>query len=106
MLARIGHPHTNAKLERFHGELQRRLPRFVDASHHKAVRGPPAGHVGDIFHTSGPTDPVARLIKWYNHDRRHMSLERGETPAMAFRRKMPPPGAAADGRAEGQHRAG
>ena len=94
VLARINHPQTNGKLERFHGELQRRLPRFIGASHHKTVRGPPAGHVGDIFNSSGPTDPVARLIKWYNYDRRHMSLKnRRETPAQAFQRKMPPPGA-------------
>ena len=54
----------------------------------------PAGRVGDIFHPSGPTDPVARLIKWHNHDRRHMSpKKRRETPAQAFQRKMPPPGA-------------
>ena len=94
VLARINHPQTNGKLERFHGELQRRLPRFVGASHHKTVRGPPTGRVGDIFNSSGPTDPVARLIKWYNYDRKHMSLKkRRETPARAFLRKMPPPGA-------------
>ena len=34
--------------------LQRRLPRFIAASHHKTVRGPPVGRVGDIFHPSGP----------------------------------------------------
>ena len=94
VVARINHPQTNGKLERFHGELQRRLPRFIGASHHRTVRGPSAGHVGDIFHPSRPTDPVARLIRWYNHDRRHMSLKkRRETPARAFQRKMPPPGA-------------
>ena len=60
-------------MEKFHGDLQHRLPRFIGVSHHMTVRGPLAGHVGDIFHPSGPTDPVARLIKWHNYDRRHMS---------------------------------
>ena len=37
---------------------------------------------------------MARLIKWHNCDRRHMSLMRGkETLAQAFLRKMLPPGA-------------
>ena len=33
-------------------------------------------------------------MKWYNHDRPHMSLDTDieETPAMAFERKMPPAG--------------
>ena len=49
--------------------------------------------VGDIFHTSGPTDPAAGLIKRYGHDRRHMSLGQGrETPARAFLRGRRPPG--------------
>ena len=99
----------HGELQRFHGELQRRLPRFIGASHHKTVRGPPTGHVGDIFHPSGPTDPVARLIKWYNYDRKHMSLKkRRETPARAFLRKMPPPGAkfVADKQTGEQYRVG
>ena len=92
LLSRVNRPQTGGKLARFHGELQRTLPSFVDASHHRTVRGSPGGgHIGDIFHSSGPTDPVARLIKWYNHDRRHMSLSRRETPARAFVRMMPPP---------------
>ena len=39
-------------------------------------------------------DPLVRFMKWYNHDRPHMSLDTDieETPAMAFERKMPPPG--------------
>ena len=49
--------------------------------------------VGDIFHTSGPADPAAGLIKRYGHDRRHMFPGRGrETPARAFLRGRQPPG--------------
>ena len=98
ILARAGHPQTNGKLERFHGELQRRLPNFIGASADRTTRGGgipgSAGHVGDIFHREGQTDPVTRLVRWYNHDRTHMSLGDGtETPAQAFARKMPPPDA-------------
>ena len=96
ILARVNHPQTNGKLERFHGELQRRLPNFINASADKTARAPgsrSAGHVGSPFHSAGPTDPVTRLIHWYNHDRTHMSLNKGETPARAFARKMPPPDA-------------
>ena len=40
------------------------------------------------------TDPAARFVRWHNHERPHMSLDTdvGETPAMAFERKTPPPG--------------
>ena len=97
-LVALGVRHTLArasgKLERFHGELQRRLPNFIGASAGKTTRAAgsaPGGHVGGPFHSAGPTDPVARLVRWYNHDRAHMSLNKGETPARAFARKMPPP---------------
>ena len=38
------------------------------------------------------TDPIARFIKWYNHDREHeaRNIDMLETPAEAFRRRMPP----------------
>ena len=39
ILARVNHPQTNGKLERLHGELQRKLHEFED------VAGPPAPHV-------------------------------------------------------------
>ena len=84
ILARIKHPQTNGKLERLHGELQRKLNRFAD------VTGPPgtAAPFG-----SGPieADPVARFMHHYNYERPHMSLDWDnlETPAQAFKRKMP-----------------
>jgi len=48
--------------------------------------------VGGIFHVAGAEDPVKRMVDWYNHERTHMSLLKGETPAQAFVRKMLPPG--------------
>ena len=87
-LERAGSPRMHGKLARFCGELQRRLPHFVEASAARTSRGG-GGRVGGPFHAAGPTDPVARLVHWHNHDRTHMSLE-GETPARAFARKMPP----------------
>ena len=94
ILARVNHPQTNGKLERFHGELQRRLPNFIGASADRTTRATGSGgHVGSPFYSAGPTDPVARFVRWYNHDRSHMSLNKGETPARAFARKMPPPDA-------------
>ena len=64
ILARAGHPQTNGKLERFHGEIQRKLKWF---------------------------DGIDELVRWYNYDRPHDSLDREtlETPARAFVRKMP-----------------
>ena len=35
--ARVNHPQTNGKLGKFHGELQRKLPRFIGASAGKGV---------------------------------------------------------------------
>ena len=62
--ARAGHPQTNCKLERFHGAIQRKLKWF-----------------------SG----IDELVRWYNYDRPHDSLDREtlETPVRAFVRKMP-----------------
>ena len=63
------HPQTNGKLERLHGEIQRKLPKFEAA----------------VMRTSEPT---GLFMKWYNHDRPHMSLnwDELETPAQAFER--------------------
>ena len=85
MLAGMGSPHTNAKLKRLYGEVQRKLTHFFD------VAGPPSS--GSPINTSPiELNPMARFMKWYNHDRPHMSLDMDteETPARAFRRKMPP----------------
>ena len=67
ILARAGHPQTNGKLERFHGEIQRKQKWFAD---------------------------IHELVHWWNHVRPHMSLDWDslETPAKAFVRKMPPKG--------------
>ena len=75
ILAGVRHPQTNGKLERLHGELQRKLPEFEAIMMRKS-------------------DPVDLFMRWYNHERPHMSLGRGgeETPAEAFVRKMPPRG--------------
>ena len=67
ILARVNHPQTNGKLERFHGEIQRKQKWFAD---------------------------IHELVRWWNHTRPHMSLDWDnlETPAKAFVRKMPPKG--------------
>ncbi len=86
ILARVAHPQTNGKLERVHGEMQRKLRLFHD------VAGRPG--ICPVNPTRVETDPVARFVKWYNRERPHMSLDAdvGETPEMTFERKTPPPG--------------
>ena len=92
ILARVGHPQTNGKLERLHGEINRKLHFFEEASYPGKTRGgePGGPHVGGPFHAGRARDPVDRFIEWYNHERPHMSLDRKsrETPARAFIRKM------------------
>ena len=75
ILARVKHPQTNGKLERIHGEIQRKLPEF------EAI----------LMRTS---EPIDLFMKWYNYDRPHRSLnfDKLETPWEAFQRKMPPAG--------------
>ena len=67
MLARAGHPQTNGKLGRFHGEIQRKLKWF---------------------------SVIDELVRWYNYDRPDDSLDREtlEIPAKAFVCKMPKSG--------------
>ena len=91
VLARVRHPQTNGKLERFHLEIERRLKSFEDESVSNTVRNVrPGDHVGSPFHAAGMTDPVARLVDWYN-SLPHMSLMDGkETPAEAYVRKQAP----------------
>ena len=64
IMARVNHPQTNGKLERFHGEIQRKQKWF---------------------------GTIDELVHWYNHTKSHMSLDWDnlETPAKAFVRKMP-----------------
>ena len=95
ILARVKHPQTNGKLARLHGELQRKLHHFGNASAAKTTRKTSEDmHVGGPFCTTPPRDPVDRFMEWYNHRRPHMSLDWDnlETPAQAFSRKMPPKG--------------
>ena len=95
ILARVRHPQTNGKIERFHEEIERHLGGFEAASAAVSTRCRPdgaAGHVGGPFHQDGPKDAMTRLVEWYNEDRPHMSLDEGETPSMAYIRKMPPRG--------------
>jgi putative transposase len=65
ILARVSHPQTNGKVERFFGTVKTKLPRF--------------------------DDDIDRLMTWYNTKRPHMSLnlEVIETPYQAYLRKMP-----------------
>jgi len=67
ILARVNHPQTNGKLERFHGEIQRKQKWFSN---------------------------IDELIYWWNYTKPHMSLDWDnlETPAKAFIRKMPEKG--------------
>jgi len=64
ILARVNHPQTNGKLERFHGEIQRKQKWF---------------------------DTTDELVHWYNYTKPYMSLDWDnlETTAKAFVRKMP-----------------
>ena len=91
VMARIRHPQTNGKIERFHSEIKQHLKSFEFESASNTVRGAQAnGHVGNPFHTAGMMDPVSRLVEWYNN-LEHMSLkDELETPAEAYIRKQPP----------------
>lgn len=71
ILARINHPQTNGKIERFFRTVEERLDRFKS---------------------------IDELIRWYNMKRPHMSLnlEVIETPYEAYIRKMPKEGMVID----------
>ena len=64
ILARVNHPQTCGKIERFFGGLKAKWEHF---------------------------DSVDGFVDWYNNRRPHMSLnwEELETPAQAFLRKQP-----------------
>lgn len=62
-LARIKHPQTNGKLERFHSEIDRHLKSFEEESACNTVSDSrPGDHVGSPFHAAGTTDPMPRLV--------------------------------------------
>lgn len=65
IVARVNHPQTNGKLERFHGEIEKRW-NFFDAD-------------------------INKIVAWQNTIKPHMSLKfnRAETPDEAFLRKYP-----------------
>ena len=72
ILAGVRHPQTNGKLERLHGEIQRKLPEFEAIMTRKS-------------------DPVDLFMEWYNHRRPHMSLSvdgQEEILAQVLARKM------------------
>ena len=71
---------------------------FVAASCGIATKASPGGsdaRTGGPFCTAKPRDPVDRFVDWHNDDRPHVPLDwsKRETPAQAYARKMPPPGA-------------
>ena len=86
--------YTNGKLERLHGEMERKLHRFDASSYGSTVKNSESGHVGGPFNTEPAKPALERFMEWYNYRRAHMSLdwEKGETPAQAFLRKMAPAG--------------
>ena len=83
-VARIRHTQTNGKIECVHYEIKH-LKSFELESVANTVRGSHTdSHVGNPFNTRGSTDPVTRLVEWYNN-LEHMALkDEIETPAQAF----------------------
>lgn len=71
ILARVSHPQTNGKLERFYGEVERKLHLFKS---------------------------VDELTNWWNNIKPHMSLnfDELETPSQAYIRKVPGEGIVID----------
>ena len=63
ILARVKHPQTNGKLERFHGEIQRKLYRCEASSYAGAVRDPVSGHIRGPFHTDPPKPALERFVE-------------------------------------------
>ena len=68
--ARTRHPQTNGKLERLHGEMERKLYLFVESSASRTTRsvGGLPSHVGSPFYTTPASDPVDRFFHWFNFE--------------------------------------
>ena len=64
ILARVRRPQTNGKLERFHGELQRKLHLFEEESVDRTTRSGRSGnaHVDGPLSTKPKKDPVTRFV--------------------------------------------
>lgn len=94
--ARTRHPQTNGKLERLHGEMERKLYLFVESSASRTTRsvGGRPSHVGSPFYTTPASDPVDRFFHWFNFERPNMALDtsKRETPIQAFYRLQPKEG--------------
>lgn len=97
LLVRVRSAYTNGKLRRFYLEIKQQLNSFELESAANTVRGVQAdSHVGNLFNTHGATDPLTRLVEWYNN-LEHMSLkDMTETPTQAYIRKQPPKGTSAE----------
>ncbi len=83
--ARVGHPQTNGKIERWFGEVQRKLP---------------------LKQLCRVSDPVDLFVHNHNYERPHMSLGKGgyEAPHEAFSRKMPREGTIIDESSRDEYR--
>ena len=106
ILARLRHPQTNGKLERFHGGLQRKLHLSGEESVDGTTRSGRSDdtRVGGPLSTEPKKDPVMRFVEWYNYGRPHMSLDLDnlKTPARVLVRRMPPPGQVVIGEQAGE----
>ena len=83
ILARVGHPQTNGKIERLFREYKEKISRFTD------VAGPP-GTAAPFGAPPITTDPTTRFVKYHN-SHPHRSLY-GQSPSMAFTERMPSEG--------------
>ena len=107
-LARTRHPQTN-KMERLHGETERKPHRFEASSHGSTAKNYESGHAGGPFNAEPAKPALEWFMERYNHRRAHISLdwEDRETPAQAFLRKTAPAGdTVVDQQAGKEYRAG
>lgn len=84
ILARVGHPQTNGKIERLFREYKHKIARFAD------VAGPPGTTAPFGAPGSTVSDPTARFVEYHNNYP-HRSLH-GQSPASAFEERKIPEG--------------